>query len=196
MGLEIVRQLTLNNYQKDIVFVFLLCYHGLNKRKPTHLGGKKMANLFFIPQYIITGENALKMSMEYLKTFGKKALIVTDDVMVKLNNVKKLTDELDQIQVSYIIYSGINCEPTHTMIDEGVEIYKREGCDFLIGIGGGSPLDAMKAIGAVVTNGGSITEYMGKKIEHELPPTCVIPTTAGTVPKPQRFPSSPIRIPE
>jgi len=123
-----------------------------------------MANLFFIPQYIISGENALKMSMEYLHAFGKKALIVTDEVMVQLGNVKKLTDELDKIEASYIIYSGINCEPTHSMIDEGVGIYKKEGCDFLIGIGGGSPLDALKAIGAVVTNGGSITEYRGNKI--------------------------------
>jgi len=66
------------------------------------------------------------------------------------------------------------------MIDEGAKIYKKEGCDFLIGIGGGSPVDSMKAIGAVVANGGSITEYMGKKIENDLPPTCAIPTTAGT----------------
>ena len=66
------------------------------------------------------------------------------------------------------------------MIDEGVDIYKKEKCEFLIGIGGGSPMDSMKAIGAVVTNGGSITEYMGKVIEHSLPPTIAIPTTAGT----------------
>lgn len=139
-----------------------------------------MANLFFVPQFIITGENALKMSAEHFKGFGRKALIVTDDMMVKLGNVKKMTDILDEIEVSYVIYSGINREPTHTMIDEGVDIYRREGCDFLIGIGGGSPIDAMKAIGAVATNGGSITEYMGKKLEKELPPTCAIPTTAGT----------------
>ncbi len=139
-----------------------------------------MANLFFIPQYIISGENALKMSTEYLKSFGKKALVVTDEIMVKLGNVKKLTDALDEIEVSYVIYADINSEPTHTMIDDGVDLYKKEGCDFLIGIGGGSPLDSMKAIGAVVANGGSITEYMGKKIEQALPPTCAIPTTAGT----------------
>lgn len=139
-----------------------------------------MANLFFIPQYIVSGEDALKMSMEYMKAFGKKVLIVTDDMMVKLDNVKKLTDELDGIQISYVVYSGINSEPTHTMIDEGVEIYKKENCDFLIGIGGGSPIDAAKAIGAVAANGGSICEYMGKKIEQSLPPICTIPTTAGT----------------
>lgn len=139
-----------------------------------------MANLFFIPQYIISGEDALKMSMEQLKAFGRKALIVTDEVMVKLGNVKKLTEQLDGIQIAYVVYSGIYCEPTHRMIDEGVVIYNKENCDFLIGIGGGSPLDATKAIGAVAANGGSICDYMGKKITHSLPPICTIPTTAGT----------------
>lgn len=139
-----------------------------------------MANLFFTPQYIIAGENALDMAKDHLKSFGKKALIVTDEMMVKLGNVKKLTDVLDGVNVSYVVYPGINSEPTHTMIDEGVEIYKSEGCDFLIGIGGGSPMDSMKAIGAVVANGGSICDYMGKKLENDLPPMCTIPTTAGT----------------
>jgi len=51
--------------------------------------GVTMANLFFVPQNIITGENALQMSLEHLKDFGKKALIVTDNMMIKLGNVKK-----------------------------------------------------------------------------------------------------------
>lgn len=139
-----------------------------------------MANLFYTPQYIITGENAMKMSMGYMKDFGKRAFIVTDSAMVKFGNVKMLTDELEKINIEYKIYPEINCEPTHTLIDKGVELYKEEKCDFLIGIGGGSPMDAMKAIGAVAANGGSITEYVGKHIKKELPPTCTIPTTAGT----------------
>ena len=139
-----------------------------------------MANLFFTPQYIIAGENALDMAKDYLKSFGKKALIVTDEAMVKLGNVKKLTDTLNKVNVTYEIYPGINSEPDHLMIDKGVEIYKTQNCEFLIGIGGGSPMDAAKAIGAVIANGGSITEYMGKKLENDLPPICAIPTTAGT----------------
>lgn len=139
-----------------------------------------MANLFSIPKNIVTGEDAVKMSMDYIKEYGKKALIVTDDAMVKFGNVKILTDELDGINVNYVIYSDINSEPTHTMIDNGVKLYKDTGCDFLIAIGGGSPLDAAKAIGAVLANGGSITEYMGKKIANALPPVVAIPTTAGT----------------
>lgn len=139
-----------------------------------------MANLFSIPHNIITGENAMEMSMEYLKPYGDKALIVTDDVMVKIGNVEKLTNQLDKSGIKYKIYSEINTEPTHTMIDKGVQIFTEEKCDYLIGIGGGSPIDAMKAIGAVVRNGGSITEYMGKKLENKLPYIVAIPTTAGT----------------
>lgn len=139
-----------------------------------------MANLFSIPRYIVSGENAMQMSTQHIKSFGKKALIVTDEIMVKLGNVDKLTAALDSVEVLYEIYPGINSEPTHSMIDEGVKIYKEENCDFLIGIGGGSPLDSMKAIGAVVANGGSITDYMGKVIEKPLPHTVAIPTTAGT----------------
>src|SRR5690554_7070400 len=108
-----------------------------------------MANLFYTPQYIIAGENALDMGKEYLKQFGKKALIVTDEMMVKLGNVEKLTDALDKVDVSYEIYPGINSEPDNKMIEVGAEIYKSNNCDFLIGLGGGSPIDSMKAIGVI-----------------------------------------------
>ena len=139
-----------------------------------------MANLFFTPRYTISGENALQFSLDYLAGFGKKALIVTDPLMVEFGNVKKLTDALDGKGIAYYIYSDISTEPTHTMIDKGVDLYKSEKCDFLIAIGGGSPIDAMKAIAAVDANGGSICDYMGKKIEKPLPHMCAIPTTAGT----------------
>ena len=139
-----------------------------------------MANIFFVPQFIITGENAVQLSIPHIRTFGKRALIVTDDTMVKFGNVKKLTDELAKNDILYKVYSAVNSEPTHTMIDEGVKIFNQGGFDFLIGIGGGSPMDAMKAIGAVASNGGSITQYKGKVIEKDLPPTVAIPTTAGT----------------
>lgn len=132
------------------------------------------------PKEIITGENAVKRSMEYIQRMGKKCIIVTDDFMVKLGNTTKLTEELEKIGINYVVYSKINSEPTHQMIDEGVDLYKKEGCDFLIALGGGSPLDSMKAIGAVVTNGGRITEYMGKALKNETPPSVAIPTTAGT----------------
>ncbi|MCL1896507.1 MAG: iron-containing alcohol dehydrogenase [Clostridiales bacterium] len=139
-----------------------------------------MANVFIVPQYIISGENAMGSGMDHMRSFGKKALIVSDKLMADLGYVKRLTDELDGVGISYHVYAEINEEPTHSMIDYGVGLYQGEGCDFLIALGGGSPIDAMKAIGAVHANGGSIRDYMGRKIENHPPHMCAIPTTAGT----------------
>jgi alcohol dehydrogenase class IV len=139
-----------------------------------------MANVFLVPRYIVSGENALKTSMDEIKTYGKKAMIVTDKNMIDLGYIKKLTDELSLINIAHFIYSDINSEPNHTMIDKGVELYKNEKCDFLIALGGGSPIDAMKAIAAVHANGGSICDYVGKALQNDLPRMVAVPTTAGT----------------
>lgn len=66
------------------------------------------------------------------------------------------------------------------MIENGLKVYKENGCDFLVALGGGSPIDSMKAIGSLVVNGGNISDYMGKVIDVEMPPLVAIPTTAGT----------------
>ena len=139
-----------------------------------------MANVFLVPPYIVFGEDALKSAMAELKSYGKKAMIVTDRNMVDLGYIKKLTGELDQIGLSYFIFADINSEPDHTVIDKGVGLFKNENCDFLIALGGGSPIDAMKAIAAVHANGGSVCEYVGKVLSNDLPRMCAIPSTAGT----------------
>ncbi|EIL8448099.1 iron-containing alcohol dehydrogenase [Clostridium perfringens] len=139
-----------------------------------------MANQFIMPKRIISGENALNESKAYLKSFGKRVLIVTDKVMTDLGNVKVLTGVLDSENIEHVLYNEINSEPTDTMIEKGIKLYKENQCDFLIGLGGGSPIDSTKAIGAMITNEGKISDYMGREIEKELPPFAVIPTTAGT----------------
>lgn len=139
-----------------------------------------MANIFTIPGKIISGEGALELSGADLQRLGKHALIVTDEMMEKLGNLKRVTDVLDRQQVEYTVYTGINGEPTDTMIEKGVQTFQAFGCDFIVGLGGGSPMDSMKAIGAVASSGGKITDYMGKVIEKKLPAMVAIPTTAGT----------------
>lgn len=135
---------------------------------------------FIMPGKIVYGEGALQNAKPLLNDFGKKALIVTDRFMVRLGNVKLVTNILDELNIEYAVYDNINSEPTNLLIDKGVEIYKQESCDFLIAIGGGSPIDAMKAIGAVITNGGSINDYYGKIISIPTPPMVAVPTTSGT----------------
>src|SRR5690606_23056765 len=71
-------------------------------------------------------------------------------------------------------------EPIDKMVEEGKKLYLENDCDFLIAIGGGSPIDTIKAIGAMLTNEGKITDYMGKLIPNPPPKLVAIPTTAGT----------------
>lgn len=139
-----------------------------------------MANKITMPSNIIYGKDALKESSEAIKAMGKKALIVSDKAMVEIGNISKLTEILEANGIKYEIYDDITGEPTDVMIDGGVKRYKDKECDFLIAIGGGSPIDSAKAIGAMITNPGSINDYMGKIIKNSPPNIVAIPTTAGT----------------
>lgn len=139
-----------------------------------------MSNLFLMPRYIFTGEGALDKAGDKIKSLGSKALIITDDVMVKLGSINNVTNLLEKNNVKFSVYHEVNGEPTDIMVDNGIKKYKEENCDFLIALGGGSPIDTMKAIGAMITNPGSINDYLGKVIEKETPPLVAIPTTAGT----------------
>lgn len=139
-----------------------------------------MAREFIVPGQIITGSGALDMAEASIGQLGKKAMIVTDKVMIQLGNCEKVENALKNQGVDYTIYSEIVGEPTDVMIANGLKQYKEEGCDFLVALGGGSPIDSMKAIGSLVENGGSISDYMGKVIDVPMPPMVAIPTTAGT----------------
>ncbi|MGN8632732.1 iron-containing alcohol dehydrogenase [Blautia sp. HCP3S3_G3] len=139
-----------------------------------------MAREFIVPGQIITGSGALDMAEASIGQLGKKPMIVTDKVMIQLGNCEKVENALKNQGVDYTIYSEIVGEPTDVMIANGLKQYKEEGCDFLVALGGGSPIDSMKAIGSLVENGGSISDYMGKVIDVPMPPMVAIPTTAGT----------------
>ena len=139
-----------------------------------------MAREFIVPGQIITGAGALQAAKETFGQLGRKAMIVTDKVMIDLGNCAKVETALKDQGIAYTVYSEIVGEPTDIMIENGLKQYREEACDFLIALGGGSPIDSMKAIGSLVKNGGDITDYMGKIIDVEMPPMAAIPTTAGT----------------
>lgn len=139
-----------------------------------------MGNQFIMPNQIFYGENSLKDGESAICSLGKKALVVTDPSMVRLGNTKIVTDILDKNGIAYCVFDGITGEPTDKMVGNGFERYVEEKCDFLIAIGGGSPIDSMKAIGAIATSGGSINDYSGKIFTVPTPPMVAIPTTSGT----------------
>ncbi len=139
-----------------------------------------MGNRFIMPKQVFYGENALKDAAYEICALGKKALIVTDPMMVKLGNIKPVEEMFRANGIEYAVLEDITGEPTDRMIEAGLAVYNNEGCDFLIAVGGGSPIDAMKAIAAVAASGGSINDYMGKVITVPTAPMVAVPTTSGT----------------
>ena len=137
---------------------------------------------FLIPKVLITGSGSSETVGEESKKLGvKKALIVTDRVMIKLGVLEGLKKALEQSKVQFVIYDAVATEPTVDYVMEGLKVFKDNGCDFLLAVGGGSPLDTAKAIAIMVTNPGSIEDYKGlNKIPQKGAPVIAIPTTGGT----------------
>jgi alcohol dehydrogenase class IV len=140
------------------------------------------ARTFLIPPTLITGSGSSEKVGEESKKLGsKKALIVTDQVMVKLGVLEGMKKALEQSKVQFAIYDAVATEPTVDYVTEGLKIFKDNGCDFLVAVGGGSPIDTAKAIAIMVTNPGSIENYKGlNKIPGKGVPLIAIPTTGGT----------------
>ena len=138
--------------------------------------------IFRIPRRLITGSGSSGQIGEECKQLGvKKGLIVTDQNIVKLGHLYGIEKALEQMKVKFAVYDGVATEPTVDFVLEGLKAYKENGCDFLLAVGGGSPIDTAKAIRIMATNPGSIEDYMGlDKIAKKGPPLVAIPTTAGT----------------
>lgn len=139
-----------------------------------------MSEVFMMPRKIISGPNVIAELGQHIQGKGKKALIVTDQMMVKFGNAAKVENALKAADVPYVIYDGSNTEPTDIIVDEGLKIYKEEGCDFLIALGGGSPMDTAKAIAMLTVCPGKLRDYMHTVIDMPVPFIVAIPTTAGT----------------
>ncbi len=134
------------------------------------------------PAINIVGPGALKEGIQELVNMNLgKALIVTDDGIIEVGIISKLTEELDKLGVEYSIFSKVNPNPTVKNVNEGLEVLKKEECNFIISVGGGSPQDAAKAIGILATNGGDIRDYNGIFLsKHKSLPIVAINTTSGT----------------
>lgn len=138
------------------------------------------ARSFLMPGKIVYGEGALQQAAPSIAEMGRKALIVTDSMMVKLGNLDRLTRVLEAAGVDFSVYDGINSEPVDKMVDGGIRRFSDDSCDFMIALGGGSPIDTMKAIAMCVASGEKISSFMGKPYSGPVCPMVAIPTTAGT----------------
>ncbi|MGN4727793.1 iron-containing alcohol dehydrogenase [Bacillus cereus group sp. MYBK181-1] len=137
---------------------------------------------FRMPKSVLYGRNSLEKLGEQSKKLGKRAFIVTDIIMEKLGYVEKCMQQLNKKGIIVSTYNKVDAEPTNIHVLEALSLCKEEKCDFIIGIGGGSCIDAAKAVAVLYTNGGEVEDYVQKDIEIENNPLplIAIPTTSGT----------------
>ena len=141
-----------------------------------------MTNRFAIPRVSLFGFGAIEgIPAEIVKREHKKPLIVTDKSLCDFGIVGKVTAELDKAGIPYVIYNGVQPNPTTDNVQEGLKILKDEGCDMLISIGGGSPQDCAKGISILATNGGKTYDYVGADMSKKKGLDIIaVNTTAGT----------------
>jgi alcohol dehydrogenase class IV len=136
---------------------------------------------FVAPEFVF-GKGAVSLVGRYAVNFGaRKPLIVTDAGVIAAGLAKKAMDHLEAENIEYAVFSDVNQNPRDFQVMEGAKFYADNGCDLVIAIGGGSPLDCAKGIGIVSTNQNFILDYEGvDNVRIPGPPLICLPTTAGT----------------
>lgn len=142
---------------------------------------------YYMPTKILFGPGKLnELVKEPLP--GKKALIVISAGKSMKSNgyLTRLTDILDQKQIEYVVFDKILPNPVKSHVMEGAELAKSEGCDLVIGLGGGSSIDSAKSIAVMAKNPGDYWDYVsggtgkGNPLTESALPIVAITTTAGT----------------
>ncbi len=131
----------------------------------------------------LEGPGAVKKLPAFIKSKGlKNVLIVTDKGLMGLHLLDGLFEKLDEEGVKYVVFDGVQPNPSIENIEDARQLYLDNACDGVIAFGGGSPMDCAKAAAARVTNPKkSVRSMRGvMKLTHKLPPLFAVPTTAGT----------------
>ncbi len=141
---------------------------------------------FTYPTRIEYGPGALKDFTFIVKDRGlKKGLIVTDPGVEKAGIAQTLKSYFSEAGIESVIFNDVKSNPTEENVLEGTKLYKESACDFIVGLGGGSPMDAAKTMKVMATHDGPLEKYDDMKggdkyILNNMPPFFAIPTTAGT----------------
>ena len=112
---------------------------------------------------------------------AKRALIVTDPGVVQAGWAGEVTESLVDEGIEFELFDAVVPNPRAEGVTEGAQVYRETGCNTIVAVGGGSPIDCAKGIGIVVANGGDILDFEGvDRVKSPIPPLICVPTTGGT----------------
>ncbi len=145
---------------------------------------------FYIPTVTLMGVGAHRQTGDRVKGLGcRKPLIVTDKGIAKAGIADTIAGIVRKdAKADVVIFDETVPNPTDRNAHEGLEVFKKNKCDSIISLGGGSSHDCGKAVGVLAANGGKIQDYEGiDKSTKAMPPFIAINTTAGTASEMTRF---------
>jgi 4-hydroxybutyrate dehydrogenase len=137
---------------------------------------------FDFPTRIAFGPGRVRELGELTREYGRRALLVTDPGVLRSGAVEPVQDVLHSAGMSVVVFDGVESNPVEANVQAGLARF-REGCEFLVAVGGGSPIDAAKAIRLLAAHEGPLrlyTEEDAPPIRPVMPPLVAVPTTAGT----------------
>ena len=135
------------------------------------------------PTRLVHGIGAISSLGEEARALGMtRPMVVTDAGIVKAGILDEALKTLRAAGLDPVAFDRVRANPDIALVDEGARYYASEGCDGLIGLGGGSSIDTAKGAGLVANQGGSILQYEfgHDPITRRIPPLIAVPTTAGT----------------
>ena len=137
---------------------------------------------FNVPSTIlVAGGASQQLAAQAARLGGRRALLVTDATMVASGLAQRCVDQLAAANIPAIVFSGVKPDPTDENVHDGLAMLRKTNCDLVIGLGGGSPMDAAKVIAVAATNDAPLREFAGyHRIARAGLPLVCIPTTAGT----------------
>lgn len=137
---------------------------------------------FHLPTRIEFGYGVSRRVGDEVKALdGRHALVVCDEGVRSAGLIDDVLDDLRVAGIAVTLFSKVSPNPRAEQIEEAVRVAQAGGCDILVAVGGGSSMDASKAIGLVLANGGSITDYEGwDRVPRLSLPLVTLPTTAGS----------------
>jgi len=137
---------------------------------------------YYLPAKVYFERGGLEKYLPQLGNYGSKVLIVTGKKFVfKTGLLEKVKKILDDNKILYSVFPEVEPEPPVENVEEGANFCRKEKCDVILAVGGGSAMDVGKAIAVLAANSGSLREYFGKtEYENEPLPVIVVPTTCGT----------------
>ncbi len=138
---------------------------------------------FFTPSQLLFGEGCAADVGKWVKELGgTTVLLVSDGGLGKAGLIDRVKNYISAEGFEVFVYDKVQENPTEANVNEGRDLIKRENIDIVVALGGGSPMDAAKAMAILSVHDGSIVEYeLGlKPFIRQGPPVIAIPTTAGT----------------